>query len=410
MSRCSRGGDGKASAVLLRYLMVSKHFLHDVAIVGIYNTEQARVLEDHDSDTITVAACRGAIADAGLTPADIDGVAAGGKAAPLIYWMRNGPAWRSMNPPSIPAVLQAAVAIAAGQCHTAIVTDGMAGVYTQRRSTAPWTRPSNEFVVSYGMFTAAEFALVARRHMHLYGTTPEQLATVSATIRNNGHVHPDAIYRGRGPFTPDDILASRMVADPFHLLDCAMTSEGACAMVLTNAERAADMPQKPVWILGGSGDTFGPSYQHPPAWSLAGRSGEINGTVGRRSAQQAFAMAGIGCEDVDVCEFYDPFSFEIIRQFEAFGFCEEGEGGDFVMDGRIEVGGEFPVTTDGGVMSFSHGGAAVQQLQRITRAVEQLRGTCKSQQVEGAEVAMATNGGAGALFTDVLVLGSEKAA
>ena len=401
---------GKASAALLRYLMVSKHFLHDVAIVGIHNTEQARVLEDHDSDTITVAACRGAMADAGLTPADIDGVAAGGKAAPLIYWMRNGPAWRSMNPPSIPAVLQAAVAIAAGQCHTAIVTDGMAGVYTQRRSTAPWTRPSNEFVVSYGMFTAAEFALVARRHMHLYGTTPEQLATVSATIRNNGHVHPDAIYRGRGPFTPDDILASRMVADPFHLLDCAMTSEGACAMVLTNAERAADMPQKPVWILGGSGDTFGPSYQHPPAWSLAGRSGEINGTVGRRSAQQAFAMAGITHKDVDVCEFYDPFSFEIIRQFEAFGFCEEGEGGDFVMDGRIEVGGEFPVTTDGGVMSFSHGGAAVQQLQRITRAVEQLRGTCKSQQVEGAEVAMATNGGAGALFTDVLVLGSEKAA
>lgn len=390
--------------------MVLKHFLHDVAIVGIYNTEQARVLEDHDSDTITVAACRGAIADAGLTPADIDGVAAGGKAAPLIYWMRNGPAWRSMNPPSIPAVLQATAAIAAGQCHTAIVTDGMAGVYTQRSSTAPWTRPSNEFVVSYGMFTAAEFALVARRHMHLYGTTPEQLATVSATIRNNGHVHPDAIYRGRGPFTPDDILASRMVADPFHLLDCAMTSEGACAMVLTNAERAADMAQKPVWILGGSGDTFGPSYQHPPAWSLAGRSGEVNGTVGRRSAQQAFAMAGITHKDVDVCEFYDPFSFEIIRQFEAFGFCEEGEGGDFVMDGRIEVGGEFPVTTDGGVMSFSHGGAAVQQLQRITRAVEQLRGTCKSQQVEGAEVAMATNGGAGALFTDVLVLGSEKAA
>ena len=121
-------------------------------------------------------------------------------------------------------------------------------------------------------------------------------------------------------------------------------------------------------------------------------------------------MAGITHTDVDVCEFYDPFSFEIIRQFEAFGFCQEGEGGDFVMDGRIEVGGEFPVTTDGGVMSFSHGGAAVQQLQRITRAVEQLRGNCKSQQVKGAEVAMATNGGAGALFTDVLLLGSEKAA
>jgi len=389
---------------------VVKHFLHQVAIVGIYNTPQARVLENHNSETITVAACRGALQDAGLTPADVDGVAAGGKAAPLIYWMRNGPAWRSMSPPSIPALLQAAAAIAAGQCHTAIITDGMAGVYTQRQSTAPWTRPANEFVVSYGMFTAAEFALIARRHMHLYGTTPEQLATVSATIRNNGHVHPDAIYGGRGPFSPDDILESRMVADPFHLLDCAMTSEGGCAIVLTHAERAKDLPRKPIWILGGSGDTFGPSYQHPPQWSLSGRSGEVNGLVGRRAAQQAFGMAQVTHSDIDVCEFYDPFSFEIIRQFEAFGFCDEGEGGDFVMDGRIEVGGEFPVTTDGGVMSFSHGGAAVQQLQRVTRAVEQLRGTCQSRQVEGASVALASNGGAGALFSDVLVLGSEQPA
>ena len=389
---------------------MAKHFLHDVAIVGIYNTPQARVLEDHDSSTIIAAACRGAIADAGLTPADIDGVAAGGQAPPLIYWMRNGPAWRSMSPPSIPAILQAANAIAAGQCHTAVIADGMAGVYTQRQSTAPWTRPSNEFVVAYGMFTAAEFALIARRHMHLYGTTPEQLATVSATIRNNGHVHPQAIYQGRGPFTPDDILASRMVADPFHLLDCAMTSEGGCAMVLTHAERARDLPHKPIWILGGSGDTFGPSYQHPPQWSLAGRSGEINGLVGQRAAQQSMGMAGVTHSDIDVCEFYDPFSFEIIRQFEAFGFCEPGEGGEFIMDGRIEVGGEFPVTTDGGVMSFSHGGAAVQQLQRVTRAVEQLRGACESRQVEGASVAMASNGGAGALFSDVLVLGNERAA
>lgn len=394
---------------------IAKHFLHDVAIVGIYNTPQARELEGHSSESVTAAACAGALADAGLTHRDIDGVAAGSKSAPLIYWMRNGPAWRSMSPPSIPALLQSAAAIAAGQCHTVLVADGMAGVYTQRQSTAPWTRPSNEFVVSYGMFTAAEFALIARRHMHLYGTTPEQLATVAAVIRNNGHVHPDAIYRGRGPYTPQDILDSRMVADPFHLLDCAMTSEGGCALVLTHAERAKDLPNKPVWILGGSGDTFGPAYQHPPQWSLAGRGSgakedNINGLVGRRAARQAMGMAQVSHQDIDVCEFYDPFSFEIIRQFEAFGFCETGEGGDFVMDGRIEVGGEFPVTTDGGVMSFSHGGAAVQQLQRVTRAVEQLRGTCASRQVEGAAIAMASNGGAGALFSDVLVMGTERPA
>ena len=107
-----------------------------------------------------------------------------------------------------------------------LIVTSEAGVYTERASTAPWTRPGHEFVIPWGMFTAAEFALVARRHMHMYGTTPEQLAKVAATIRNNGHVNPEAVYYGRGPFTPDDILASRMVADPFHILDCSTTSRG----------------------------------------------------------------------------------------------------------------------------------------------------------------------------------------
>ena len=386
---------------------MAKHPFHDVAIVGIANSEQARILEGHDSTTITFQAVHRVLADTGLSPSDIDGVAAGPFSGPLTYYMRNGPSWRHYMAPSIPTILDAASAIATGQCHTVLVAHGSAGVYTERASTAPWTRPAHEFVVAYGMFTAAEFALIAQRHMHMHGTTPEQLATVAATIRNNGHVHPDAVYHGRGPFTPDDILASRMVADPFHLLDCAMTSEGACALILTTRERAQDLPTKPVYILGGACDSFGPSYQHPPAWDLAGPDGQNNGYTGRWAAQKAFAMGELGPTDVDVCEFYDPFSFEIIRQFEAYGFCEEGEGGEFIMDGRIGPGGQYPVTTDGGTMSFSHGGAAVQQLQRVIRGVEQLRGTCVTSQVPNAQVAMCSNGGAGALFTDVMLLGTE---
>jgi acetyl-CoA acetyltransferase len=310
----------------------------------------------------------------------------------------------------VPAVLQAASAIAAGMATRVLIIGGAAGVYTERASTAPWTRPTNEFVVAYGMFTAAEFALIARRHMHMYGSTPEQFATIAATIRNNGHVHPDAIYHGRGPYTPEDILSSRMVADPYHLLDCAMTSEGGSAIVLARADRVADLPHKPVYVLGGTSDRIGPSYRHAPAWDIRGRDddGIPNGLVGRRAARRAFATAGLRPDDVDVCEFYDPFSFEIIRQFEAFEFCAEGEGGDFVMDGNIGPGGRFPVTTDGGLMSFSHGGATVQLLQRAIRGVEQLRGTCVTMQVEGAEVAMCTGGGAGALFNDVMLIGSER--
>ena len=119
-------------------------------------------------------------------------------------------------------------------------------------------------------------------------------------------------------------------------------------------------------------------------------------------------MSGLGPDDVDVCELYDPFSFEIIRQFEAFGFCAEGEGGDYVMSGVIEPGGQHPITTDGGLMSFSHGGATVQLLQRVIRGVQQLRGGCATMQVDDAEVALCSGGGAGALFTDVMLLGREQ--
>jgi acetyl-CoA acetyltransferase len=222
-------------------------------------------------------------------------------------------------------------------------------------------------------------------------------------------VNPEAVYFGRGPFTVDDILGSRMVADPFHLLECSMTSEGGCGLVLTSADRARDAATKPVWILGGAGDTYGPAYVIPPVWDLRGRDGDIPaGYVGRRAARKCFALAGIGPSDVDVAEFYDPFSFEIIRQLEAYGFCGEGEGGAFVEAGHIGPGGQLPVTTDGGTMSFSHAGLNAQMLQRVIRGVQQVRGTCVTSQVPDAEVAMCTNGGSGALFTDVLLLGAER--
>jgi len=388
---------------------VPEHPFHDVVVAGVFNARQARVLEGETSLTITLEAALGAIADAGIAVSDVNSVT-GALSSDLAYDLGLGPVWQSATQLGVPAIIEAAAQIATGVSDVVLVAAGSAGVYTERSSTAPWTRPNNEFVAPYGMFTAAEFALIARRHMHMHGTTPEQMATVAATVRNNGHVNPEAIYFERGPFTVDDILASRMVADPYHLLECAMTSEGGSALVLARADRVPDLPHKPVYLIGGSSDRIGPSYRHAPAWDLTGRDadGIPNGYVGRRAAQRSFATAGIGPADVDVCEFYDPFSFEIIRQFEAFGFCGEGEGGAFVMDGTIGPGGRFPVTTDGGLMSFSHGGASVQLLQRVIRGVQQLRGTCATMQVEGAEVAMCSGGGAGALFTDVLLLGVER--
>lgn len=388
---------------------MATHPYHDVAITGIFNTEQARVLEHDDSMSIAFKGALGALADAGLGIRDVDGVV-GQFANDYVYQARLSPTWVTSSWSGIPAILQAATAIAAGMATKVLVLAGTAGVYVDRASTAPWTRPSSEFVAPFGMFTAAEFALVARRHMHRYGTKPDALATVASVIRNNGHVHPGAIYRGRGPFTPQDVLDSRMVADPFHLLDCATASEGGCGLVLTRADLAADAPKPPVYVLGGNSDSGGTAYRNPPTWELGGhrRPDLVNGTVGRRAAEDCFRTAGLGPTDVDVCEFYDPFSFEIIRQYEAFGFCAEGEGGDFVTSGAIEPGGQYPVTTDGGVMSYSHAGASAQMLQRVIRGVEQLRGECTSNQVEGAEVGMCSNGGSGALFNDVMLLGVER--
>jgi acetyl-CoA acetyltransferase len=383
------------------------HPYHDVAIVGAYNTEQARQLEDHNNESISVAGALGAIEDAGIAVSEIDGVI-GQLAQELVLSLRLGPCIRLPYQLGIPIVMEAADLIASGRANVVLIAAGGAALYRERSATAPWTRPSHELVVGYGLFTAAEFALMARRHMLMHGTTPEQLATVAATVRNNGHINPEACYYGRGPFTAETILESRMVADPFHLLDCAMTSEGGCGLVLARADRAADLPNPPVYLLGGNSDSYGPAYQVPPVWDMAGRSDVPAGYVGRAAAQTSFRMAGLGPDDVDVAEFYDPFSFEIIRQLEAFGFCGAGEGGAFVEDGNIGPGGRLPVTTDGGTMSYSHPGINAQMLQRVIRGVQQLRGSCATAQVEGADVAFCSNGGSGALFTDVLLLGTER--
>ncbi|MBY8856799.1 thiolase family protein [Nocardia sp. CA2R105] len=378
------------------------------AIVGVHNTKQARRLENRTSRTLVAEAALGALDDAGLTLSDVDGVISEPDATTaLVYDLRLGPAWIGGRF-GVSAVAEAAAAVEMGEADVVLIVAGAAGIYTEHDSTAPWTRPENEYVAPFGLFTAAEFALIARRHMIEYGTTPEQLAAVAATIRNNGHRNPEAVYYGRGPFEPEDILASRMVADPFHLLDCSMTSEGGCALVVTTDDRAADSAGRPVYVLGSGSDHFGPSYQFAPAWDLTGRRGdEVNGRVGARACRRAFRRAGISRSDVDVLELYDPFSFEIIRQLEAFGFCEPGEGGPFVEDGHISITSSHPVTTDGGTMSFSHAGASPQMLQRVIRGVQQVRGQAGPLQVPGARIALCSGGGAGALFTSVILLGAD---
>jgi acetyl-CoA acetyltransferase len=376
----------------------------DVAIVGAYNTVQAKRIPDMTESELVLDAIHGALADAGLTPAAVDGVNVSTWVSQLnprsvVQWFGGRPSWTGTSHPGIESVLEAAAAIQTGQCETVVIATAQCGEYTDRAATVSWTRPENEFVECWGLYTAAEFALMAQRHMHLYGTKREALSEVASAIRSNGAVHPEAVMYGR-TCTPADVEASRMVADPYRLLDCCITSEGGAAMVLTTRERAKDLDATPISILGGALDRQGMSYVTAPIWDKVG-------WVGRRGAKLTFEQCGLGPKDVDFAELYDPFSFEIIRQLEAFGFCGEGEGGDFVMNGRIRIGGELPVATNGGTMSFSHAGV-VQLLQKPLNAVLQLRGELpKALTVPNPKVALATNGGSGALFCDVMALGKE---
>ncbi|RYY28486.1 MAG: thiolase family protein [Sphingomonadales bacterium] len=357
----------------------------EAGIVGSYQSRQARSLGGLTSQDVIVEVTRGALADAGLTLADIDGFNVR-TTHPIsdtyAYQLGAEYFWIGSRLPGPDAVAEAADAIRAGLANVVLIASAQAGIYTERGSTAPWTRPNHEFIEVWGLHTPAEWALLSRRHMHLYGTTPEQAAHVAAIVRNNGHVNPEAVYFGKGPFTKEDILASRLVADPYRLLDCAMTAEGGAAIIVTSAERAKDLRKKPVNILGGGFESWGPEYTYPPTFERKGR-------LGKKSADVAFAQAGLARESVDVLELYDNFSYEIIRTLEQFGYCKPGEGGDFVTSGVLEKGGKLPMVTDGGTMSHSHTGAS-QILQRVCQASRQLWSEASANQVEDARIALAS--------------------
>ncbi len=379
--------------------------LQDVVIVATHNTQQARRFEDRSETDLILEVIRELLATSGLGVNEVDGL----NVSTSVYGL-NGrevtqllncqPRWVGNEFMGIGAVMEAAGAIVTGQADVVMIANAQAGEYSYGEATSPWTRPTHEFGECWGLYTAAEFAFCAQRHMALYGTRQEALAEVAATIRSNGNHNPKGCFFGKGAVTPEDVLNSRMVTSPFHLLDCCINSEGGGGLLLTTAERARDMDVQAVHILGGGTDRQGMAYTRAPVW-------DRYGWIGRRAAERSFTQAGLKPADVDVCEFYDPFSFEIIGQFEAFGFCPEGEGGDFVMNGRIAIDGEFPVVTNGGTLSFSHAGT-LQMLQKVIAGYEQLTGQMPAETtVPDANVAMVSNGGSGALFCDVMLLGKE---
>jgi acetyl-CoA acetyltransferase len=382
-----------------------------VAIAGVGMTRQARRLE-MTSLAASLEAARAALEDAGLEKTDIDGIAARWPGPGGTVFQPGSADWAGLlgihirwigdsYPQGVPAVLDAAAAIAAGYCHTVLITGGQAGVMgAEGGRVASYTRPANEFMEPFGSFTAAQFALVAQRYLHRFPQARAAMAQTAATIRNIGAANPEAVMFGRGPYTADDVLSAPPIVDPFTLLDLCLANEGAAALVVTTLERARAGPRAPVVILGGGCEWMRQQYVDPPRY-------EEVWSIGADAARRTFEMAGVDRSDVDLFQAYDVNSYEVLRQLEALGFCGEGEGGDFAAERGLGLDGALPTCTDGGTMSFSHIGWGAPTL-KIIESVRQLRGEAGDRQVPCAEIALAAGAGSGAQYYNVLLLANDR--
>ncbi|WP_068876839.1 MULTISPECIES: lipid-transfer protein [unclassified Phenylobacterium] len=372
------------------------------AVVGIGQTEFSR---DSGRGVLSLAteASLKAIADAGLTVDDIDGIvrceqdtvrpyslAASLGMKDLHYWADTGPG--GVAPCMMMGVAMGAVL--SGQAKAVLAFRSLNG-RSESRLGAGTSRMSSEvvggfgsydeFFLPYGLQTAGQtFALMARRHMLDYGTTPEQLAAVAMTCREHANRTPHAQMAGR-PLSLDDYLASRMISSPLRLFDYCLESDGACAVVITTAERAKDLPKPPVLIRAVAGGA--PRDHRAGMMFPAVTRDDITELGGRQAGAELWRRAGVGPHEMDCAQIYDCFTISVILQLEAYGFCAKGEGGPLAASGALKLGGSLPINTGGGHLSEGY----VHGMNHIVQAVRQLRGEA-DMQVPGAELAMCTGG------------------
>lgn len=367
------------------------------AIVGVGNTAYTRGTTASTLE-LQLAAATAALDDAGLRPADVDAVMPNDVSERIVeeFILNLGlsdlafsSTVRTGGASVISSIQSACMAVATGVANCVLVVAGRRGFSEQRVSTSQ-TRFSavqnsvNEFERPYGSLVAAQrYAQSAQRHMHEYGTTSEHFGHIAVAGRRHANLNPQAYMYGR-PMTLDDHQQSRLVTTPFHLLDCSLETDGAGAVVIVSAERAMDLPRPSVLVSG-----IGEGHGYPPT-SITQKP-DITFVEGLHAAgKRAYTMAGIGPQDIDCAQLYDGFTWFVLASLEALGFCARGEGGPFVTGGRIELGGELPVNTHGGLLSEAH----VSGINHVIEAVRQLRHTVEAaRQVAECATALVTNEG-----------------
>ncbi|MBY0329585.1 MAG: thiolase family protein [Acetobacteraceae bacterium] len=364
-----------------------------VAVTGIGETAYRRGAT-RSSTELQLEAALLAIADAGLAPREIDGIIPIGiTGAPAEELATNlGVAelrYSALTPmggaSSIAAIQTAAAAISAGLCNHVLIAAGRnvtsgarAGV---RIHQMPQFHLVTEFELPLGAIAPAQlYAPMARRHMELFGTTSEQLGEIAVTVRGHALLNDNALMKK--PITLADHQGSRMIADPFRLLDCSLESDGGAAFVISAADQALDMPQPRVLVSG-------IAEGHPDSPSAITQRPDMTRLGIAKGAPRAFAMAGVTPADIQVAEIYDCFTWVVLCQLEDMGFCGKGEGGAFVQGGRLRLGGALPVNTHGGLLSQAH----MLGLNHVVELVRQLRHQADRRQVQGVQLGLATGYG-----------------
>ncbi|MCP3991938.1 MAG: thiolase, partial [Actinomycetia bacterium] len=356
----------------------------NIAIAGVYE-HPSRFSPDKTEFQIMAECAKGALDETGLSLGDVDGLFGASMTmgmmgiVDLAEYLNLKPNYldgTNIGGSSFVAhVTHAAAAINAGLCEVGLVLYGSTAssnavaIGTGGRG---GSNPAESFISPYGMTTVGSYAMYANLHMERYGTTSEQLAEIAVAMRYHASLNPNA--KMRTPITVDDVMSSRVISTPLHLLDCCIISDGGGAVIVTSAERARDLATKPV-ILRGAGEAA--THQE------IGQS-DLLTIAAKQSGESAFAMAGVSRADIDMAMIYDSFTITVLATLENLGFCKPGEGGDFVGGGRIQLGGELPINPDGGGLSSNHPG--MRGIFLVIEAVKQLRGEGDARQVEGAEL------------------------
>jgi acetyl-CoA acetyltransferase len=364
------------------------------AIVGVYASEQARTLP-RTKRQVELECIRGALADAGLSHKEVDGLIPMDFNTPISLHME----WAEQlggRPIGLVEVSggagslsKAALGIAGGQCEVVVIFFANAGYrigpgHAAAQPGAPRLNDMNYMI--HGAYMSPWYAMWTRRYVHEFRVDPAHLSEYPVIARRHATLNPASMMGAQGEITLDDVYASRMIADPLHRLECPLDNDGGYAIVVASEAVARNCRKPPVWILGGDEATYtDPYYSISPDWFPE------QGQAVRRATEIAFGQAGVGRDDIDVASLYDCFPVTVARDLEEMGFCARGEGAAYIHAGHLTLEGKLPTNTDGGLLSNSHpGNPGGLQVIEVAR---QLRGEADRRQAPGAKLGVVLSQG-----------------